>query len=628
MANDTHTILNPGTGGDAMDETSVTYGSAPTTRKRPRVVVGLDDGSLISDANPFAVNVQNLPATQPVSGTVAVSNFPAELTQAELATELDEKLGDLGQAVMASSAPVVIASDQSAIAVTGPATQAQLEAELDEKFGNLGQAAMVASAPVVLASDQSAIPVTGTFYQVTQPVSGPVTQAELTTELDEKLGDLGQALMAASAPVVIASDQSAVPVSGTFYQATQPVSVASLPLPAGAVSDANLDEKFGDLGQSNMAGSAPVVLASDQSAIPVTGTFYQATQPISAASLPLPTGAVSDANLDEKFGDLGQKNMAGSAPVVLASDQASIPVTGTFYQATQPVSGTVTANLGTTGGIVTDANLDEKFGDLGQAAMAGSAPVVIASNQTAVPVSGTVTANLGTIGAAATAAKQPALGTAGTASADVISVQGIASGTALAVSAAALPLPSGASTAAKQPALGTAGTASADVISVQGIASGTALAVSAASLPLPAGASTAAKQPALGTAGAASADVISVQGVASMTALKVDGSAVTQPVSTPKATGGTVTGVTVSTSAVAVQASNASRKSIIITNAGTTNIYLGKDNTVTSSGSTMGIKLVPNGTYVDSGEGLYTGDIYGIGDAASSSQNVSSWERT
>lgn len=45
------------------------------------------------------------------------------------------------------------------------------------------------------------------------------------------------------------------------------------------------------------------------------------------------------------------------------------------------------------------------------------------------------------------------------------------------VSAAALPLPSGASTAAKQPALGTAGTASTDVITVQGIASMTKLLV-------------------------------------------------------------------------------------------------------------------------------------------------------
>lgn len=46
-----------------------------------------------------------------------------------------------------------------------------------------------------------------------------------------------------------------------------------------------------------------------------------------------------------------------------------------------------------------------------------------------------------------------------------------------AVSVASLPLPTGAATAAKQPALGTAGSASADVITVQGIASMTALKV-------------------------------------------------------------------------------------------------------------------------------------------------------
>lgn len=46
------------------------------------------------------------------------------------------------------------------------------------------------------------------------------------------------------------------------------------------------------------------------------------------------------------------------------------------------------------------------------------------------------------------------------------------------VSAASLPLPAGASTAAKQPALGTAGTPSADVLSVQGVAGGTAVPVS------------------------------------------------------------------------------------------------------------------------------------------------------
>lgn len=44
---------------------------------------------------------------------------------------------------------------------------------------------------------------------------------------------------------------------------------------------------------------------------------------------------------------LGQTTMLNSLPVVIASDQTAIPVSGTFWQATQPVSGTVTANQGT-----------------------------------------------------------------------------------------------------------------------------------------------------------------------------------------------------------------------------------------------------------------------------------------
>ena len=55
----------------------------------------------------------------------------------------------------------------------------------------------------------------------------------------------------------------------------------------------------------------------------------------------------------------------------------------------------------------------------------------------------------------------------------------------LPVSAASLPLPTGAATAAKQPALGTAGTASADVITVQGVASMTALKVDGSAVTQP-----------------------------------------------------------------------------------------------------------------------------------------------
>ena len=76
-------------------------------------------------------------------------------------------------------------------------------------------------------------------------------------------------------------------------------------------------------------------------------------------------------------------------------------------------------------------------------------------------------------------------------------------------------LPSNAAIASKQPGLGTAGSPSADVLTVQGNASGTPLPVTVT------GGATAAKQPALGTAGSPSADVITVQGSSSGTALNV-----------------------------------------------------------------------------------------------------------
>lgn len=59
---------------------------------------------------------------------------------------------------------------------------------------------------------------------------------------------------------------------------TQPVSASSLPLPTGAATAAN-----------QLPDGHNVTV--DNASLAVTGTFWQATQPVSAASLPLPTGA-------------------------------------------------------------------------------------------------------------------------------------------------------------------------------------------------------------------------------------------------------------------------------------------------------------------------------------------------
>jgi hypothetical protein len=122
-------------------------------------------------------------------------------------------------------------------------------------------------------------------------------------------------------------------------------------------------------GQKAMSASVPVVLASDHSAVPVT-----------AAALPLPAGAATDAAvtaLSGKFNSLGQKSSAGSAPVVIASDQSAILAT---------VSGTVSISGGLSlpTGAATETTLaaiNTKTPALGQAAAASSVPVALANEQ-------------------------------------------------------------------------------------------------------------------------------------------------------------------------------------------------------------------------------------------------------
>ena len=159
-----------------------------------------------------------------------------------------------------------------------------------------------------------------------------------TTSIDGKTPALGAAVIAASTPVNIASDQ------------TVPVSAASLPLPADAATETtlssidtdtstiagdttSLDAKVPAQGAAVIAASTPVNIASDQ------------TVPISAASLPLPADAATETTLatidtdtgviagdttsiNGKTPALGAAVIASSVPVNIASDQV-VPVSTT-----------------------------------------------------------------------------------------------------------------------------------------------------------------------------------------------------------------------------------------------------------------------------------------------------------
>lgn len=115
--------------------------------------------------------------------------------------------------------------------------------------------------------------------------------------------NLGGNLVGVSAanPLPVAQ-QGSVAVTGAFFQATQPVSLAA----AVDVSDR----------VARLLGHVTV----DNASLAVTGSFFQATQPVSLAA----AVDVSDR----------AARLVGHVTV----DNASLAVTGSFFQATQPVS--------------------------------------------------------------------------------------------------------------------------------------------------------------------------------------------------------------------------------------------------------------------------------------------------
>lgn len=121
--------------------------------------------------------------------------------------------------------------------------------------------------------------VSGTFFQATQPVSIASMPSTPVT------GTFWQATQPVSGTVTVGN--ASLAVTGTFFQATQPVSIASMPS----------TPVTGTFWQATQPVSGTVAVSNFPASQAVTGTFFQATQPISAASLPLPAGASTETTL-------------------------------------------------------------------------------------------------------------------------------------------------------------------------------------------------------------------------------------------------------------------------------------------------------------------------------------------
>lgn len=178
----------------------------------------------------------------------------------------------------------------------------------------------------------------------------------------------------------------------------------------GNTSVASIDTKTPALGQALAAASTPVVL-----------TAAQVTTLTPPAAI---TGFLTESDFDTKAGALTE-----TAP---ATDTASSGLNGRLQRIAQRITSLITA-LGSpfqAGGSIGNT----AFG----ATQSGTWTVQPGNtaNTTAWKVDGSAVTQPVSSALGATAAKQPALGTAGSASADVITVQGIASGTPQPVQAA------------------------------------------------------------------------------------------------------------------------------------------------------------------------------------------------
>lgn len=306
-----------------------------------------------------------LPVSFTGGGDATAANQTTEISKL---TSIDGKIPALGQALAAESTPIVLTAIQQA-ALTPPAAISGFNLEVTQllvkaKTDNIpaqGQALAAASTPVVLTAAQiitltppaaitgfataanqqtnaitdtqiraTALPVSGTFFQATQPVSGTVS-----TGLSQPLTDT----QLRATPV---------PVSGTVVTGgltdTQ-IRATALPISGTVAANATLAaETTKVIGTVNVAGTVPISgtvttggLTDTQiraTPLPISGTVSTGlTQPLTDTQIratPLPvtmsnTLALTDTQL-----------RASAVPISLATD-ADNTVTGTLAASLQTV---------------------------------------------------------------------------------------------------------------------------------------------------------------------------------------------------------------------------------------------------------------------------------------------------
>lgn len=161
-------------------------------------------------------------------------------------------------------------------------------------------------------SDQNYIPIGPSVDPIPLPISGTVTAGGLWLDAGNNVKSNIVGFDGSDVPDWLRGNPTVVPISGT-------VTIGSA-LPAGTNRIGVVTIGAGTVTLGASTAQIGSVTASISGTVPVSGTFFQATQPVSLTTLP----ALS----------------AGTAQIgsVTASISGTVPVSGTFWQATQPAS--------------------------------------------------------------------------------------------------------------------------------------------------------------------------------------------------------------------------------------------------------------------------------------------------
>jgi hypothetical protein len=327
-------------------------------------------------------------ATQPVSAASlplpsGASTSAKQDTANTSLSSIDGKLGSLGQKTMTSSAPVVIASDQSTLKVQGVVADGAATTENPvaisgrigsgpgagtytkqavttavvgtDQYGNdqIGLSVFDYASGQLKAESHSFTSGSGDYYPL--QANGPNLFLDVSGTWTGSISVVVEGLAGATYTLPVRSAGSSTTVTSITANGSYVLDAANLALVriVNSVATGALDL------YSVAPPRAQTGLYSYQAGTwnlgNITGTVSLPTG--AATSAKQDTGNTSVASIDTKTPALGQATMANSRPVVIASNQSAVPVSGTFWQATQPVSGTFWQATQPVSGPLTDTQL-------------------------------------------------------------------------------------------------------------------------------------------------------------------------------------------------------------------------------------------------------------------------------